>query len=120
MRSSNSDGTPASDMGFQGLEHEELNGKHQEGEGQRIAKYARYVEKLEIDRDCITDAGGASEQFDHQHDLPDKSQSGSRPRRDIGRQLGHEDVAQPGPARETVGPAHLIEIPIERSGALAE
>ena len=80
----------------------------------------RDVEQLEIDLDLEADAVAAAEQLDHQDDLPDQRQAGSRGGEEIRCKLRQDHVPQCAPARHVEALGHLGERRIERAGALAQ
>src|SRR6188472_4488888 len=80
-------GTPPRCPGFKWLHQQAFDDEHDRRETQGVGEQERDVEQLEGHADLEADAVRASEQFRYQYDFPDQRQSGSRRRRDIGRQL---------------------------------
>ena len=60
------------------------------------------------------------EQLDHQHDLPDQREPGAARRGDERKELRQHDVAQQPRAREAEDLGHLLQLGIQRAGALAQ
>src|SRR5690348_7139242 len=61
---------PAGCASFKGLHQQGFDRQYDDYERQRIGENAGHVEQLEGDADLESDAVGAPEQFDHEHDLP--------------------------------------------------
>src|SRR5712692_3133129 len=71
IETSSRPGTPAGDMSFKRLHQERLDHQHDRDEGESIGQDLGHVEQLERDTDLESDAVGAPEQLDDEHDLPD-------------------------------------------------
>src|SRR6185312_5788579 len=119
MRSSSGAAPPAVCASFNRLYQKAFDHKHNYDEADRIAQYPRHVEQREGRAEDESDAIRTSEQFDHQHDLPDDRKDGTRAGRQIGRELRDYDMPDPRQSGELKGFRHFLEFGIERAGSLA-
>src|SRR5258707_14279292 len=87
MRSSSGAASPAVCASFKRLHHEAFDDKHKHDKADRIAQYLGHVEQRESRPQDESDPVGASDQLDHQHDLPDDGKPGTRTCREIRREL---------------------------------
>src|SRR5690606_21541990 len=110
---------PAGCMSFKRLHQKEFDEEHDRHEGQRVGQDRSDVEELEIEMDLEADAVRAAEQFDHQHDLPDKRYARTRGGGEIGLQLRQQYVADSVERAETIDGSHLRIARIEGPGAFA-
>src|ERR1700728_3694487 len=119
MRSSSGTASPAVCTSFKRLYQKAFDQEHQDDEADRIAQYLRHVEQRECRTQDETYAVWASEQLDHEYDLPDDGETGTRTGCQIGRELRQYDVPKPFECGELKGFRHLVDFRIERAGAFA-
>src|SRR5690606_6068986 len=93
-------GSPAVGMGLKRLNHQEFDEQHDADEGESVAENGGDIEQLEIEVDLEADAIRASEQLDHQDDLPDQRQPGAAGCGNEGEELWQHHVAQQPQPRE--------------------
>src|ERR1700730_15347978 len=119
MRSSSGAASPADCASFKRLYQQAFDHELKHDEGDRIAQYPGHVEQRECRTEHESHPVRASDQLDHQYDLPDDRQAGTRTGRQIRGELRYHDVADPPEPGELEGLRHFVEFGIERAGALA-
>src|SRR5262249_50323296 len=88
---------PAGDISFKRLHQRGFDCQHDGDEGESIDQDAGDVEQLKGDPDLETDTVWPPEQFDNEHDLPNRRQAEAGGGSEIGRELRQQDVAQAFP-----------------------
>src|SRR5260221_1382743 len=119
MRSSSGAASPADCASFKRLHQKAFDHKHQNDARDRIAKYPGHVEQREWRTQDEPYAVRTSDQLDHEHDLPDDREAGTRTGREIWGELRDHDVADPRESAELEGFRHFVQFGIERARALA-
>src|SRR3984957_1066239 len=119
MRSSSGAASPADCASFKRLYQKAFDHEHEGDERDRIAQYPGHVEQREGRAQHEAHAVGASDQLDHEHDFPDDREAGTRTGGQVWRQLRDDDMTDPRKPAELKGASHLVELGVERAGALA-
>src|SRR4029077_4808549 len=117
IRTSSWAGAPPGDMSFKWLHQKCFDHEHDGDESQSISQDKRHVEQLERTPDLEADPIRAPKQLDDQYDFPDQRQARPGRRSDVGRELWHDDMAQPRPRAHTEHLRHLVELAIQGARA---
>src|SRR6267142_2623375 len=100
---------PTGYASFKGLHQKCLDRQHDRREGQRVGENTCHIEQLKRNPDLESDAVRPPEQLHDENDLPYQREAGACRRREIGRELRQDDMAERGPARHPERQRHFVE-----------
>src|SRR5262249_26185282 len=92
------------------LQNANLDDLNNEDEGNGVSQDERYVKELEGNVELISNPVRATEQLNHQHDLPHQRQTRAHGGHEERRELWQDHVPERAPATEPVDLGHLRQI----------